>query len=80
MLSDKELIKFTDRMLKEKPEVFEALLEFERTGRVPKFTYKKRYNFTLNPDLFNKFRTYCEKKGIKMSTRVEQHIKEDLGN
>ena len=80
MLSGKELIKFTDKMLKEQPEIFEALLEFEKTGRVPKFTYKKRYNFTLNPELINKFRGYCEKKGIKMSTRIEQHIKEDIGN
>jgi len=78
MLSDKELIKFTDKILKEKPEVFEALIEFERTGRVPKFTYKKRYNFTLDPELFNKFRVFCEKKGIKMSTRIEYHIREDI--
>ena len=42
MLSDKGLIEHTRRLLKEQPEIFEALLEFERTKRVPKFTYKKR--------------------------------------
>ncbi|MBI2672564.1 hypothetical protein HYX16_06540 [Candidatus Woesearchaeota archaeon] len=78
MLSGKEMIKFTDRLLKENPEVFEALIEFEKTGRVPKFTYKKRYNFTIDPELVNKFRVFCEKKGIKMSTRIEQHIREDI--
>lgn len=78
MLSDKELIKFTDKLLREQPEIFESLLEFERTGRVPKFTYKRRYNFTINPALFNKFKNFCEKKGIKMSTRIEQHLKEDV--
>ena len=78
MLSDEELIKTTERLLKEQPEIFDALLEFERTKRVPKFTYKKRVNFTLDPILFNKFRLYCEKLGIKMSTRIEQHIKEDI--
>lgn len=40
MLSGKELIKTTDRLIKEQPEIFEALLEFERTGKVPKFKSK----------------------------------------
>jgi len=78
MLSDKKLIEHTKKMIKEQPEIFEALLEFERTKRVPKFTYKKRYNFTIEPGLFNKFRSFCEKKNIKMSARIEQHIKEDV--
>lgn len=80
MLSDEGLIKNTERLLKEQPEIFEALLEFERTKKVPKFTYKKRVNFTLNPELFRKFRDSCEKKGIKMSTRIEQLMREDVNN
>ena len=78
MLSDKGLIKTTERLLREQPEIFEALLEFERTKRVPKFTYKRRFNFTLDPTLMKNFKAYCEKKGIKMSTRIEQHIREEL--
>ena len=78
MLSDKGLIKFTDKLLREQPEIFESLLEFEKTGRVPKFTYKRRYNFTLDPNIFKKFKEYCEKKGIKMSTKIEQYIKENI--
>lgn len=78
MLSGKELIKTTEKLIKEQPEIFDALLEFERTKRLPKFTYKKRVNFTLDPIIFNKFRAYCEKRGIKMSTRIEQHIREDI--
>ena len=49
MLSDKWLINNTERLLREQPEIFAALLEFERIKRVPKFTYKKRVNFTLDP-------------------------------
>ena len=79
-ISDKEFISLTNKIIKEKPEVFEALLEFERTKRVPKFTYKKRYNFTLDPELIKKFKKYCEEKGIKMSTRIEQHLREDINN
>ena len=78
MLSDKELIKTTERLLKEQPEIFEALMEFERIKRIPKFTYKRWFNFTLDPLLMGKFKTYCEKKGIKMSNRLEQHIREDI--
>ncbi len=80
MLSGKGLLETGKRLLKEQPEIFDALLEFERTKRVLKFTYKKRFNFTLDPLLVNKFRTFCEKKGFKMSTRLEQHIREDLKN
>ncbi len=78
MLSDKGLIETTRRLVKEQPEIFEALLEFEKTGRVPKFTYKRRYNFTLDPILFNKFRMFCEKKGVKMSNEVEGLIKKEI--
>lgn len=78
MLSDKEFVLLANKIIKEKPEVFEALLEFERTKKIPKFTYKRRYNFTLDPELFKKFKNYCEKKGIKMSTRIEQHLMEDI--
>ena len=77
-LSGKKLIETTDRIIKEHPEIFNALLEFEKTGKVPKFDYRGLYNFTLDPVLFNKFRTYCGKNGIKMSTRIEQHIREDI--
>ncbi|MDP4012437.1 MAG: hypothetical protein Q8R00_02420 [Candidatus Nanoarchaeia archaeon] len=79
MLSDEEMLKTTERLLREQPEIFDALLEFERTKKVPKFTYKKRFNFTLDPLLINKFKVFCEKKGIKMSTRIEQYIREDIG-
>ncbi len=78
MPSGESLVETGKRLLREQPEIFEALMEFERTKRVPKFTYKKRYNFTLDPLLVNKFRTYCEKNGIKMSTRLEQHIRKDI--
>ena len=78
MLSDKGLIETTERLIREQPEVFDALLEFERIKRVPKFTYKKRVNFTLDPELFKKFNSYCEKKGIKMSTKIEQLIRKEI--
>ncbi|MBI5871473.1 hypothetical protein HZB88_00095 [archaeon] len=77
-LSDKGLIKTTERLLREQPEIFDALLEFEKTKKVPKFVYKKRVNFTIDSVLFKKFRDFCEKKGLKMSTRIEQLIGKEV--
>ena len=41
MLSDKEVISLANKIIKEKPEVFGALLEFEKTGKLLKFKCKK---------------------------------------
>ncbi len=80
MLSDKGLIETTERLLVEQPEIFDALMEFERIKKIPKFTYKKRVNFTLDPEIFRKFRKACDENGIKMSTKIEQLIREYLKN
>lgn len=80
MLSGKKILKTAKRIIKENPEYFEALLEFEKTKKLPKFTYKKRANFTIDADLLRKFRNYCKKKGYKMSTKIEQYIIKELSN
>ena len=77
-LSGKELIKNTDKLIKEQPEIFEALLEAERTGRVPKFTHKKRIDITIDSETLRKFREFCRKKGYKLSTRIEKLVIQDL--
>ncbi|MEK6861073.1 MAG: hypothetical protein AABY07_03815 [Nanoarchaeota archaeon] len=42
MVSGKELVRLAKEAIKEHPEMFEALLEFERTGKLPKPNYKIR--------------------------------------
>ena len=74
MLSNKGLLETTERVMKEHPEVFEALMEFERTGKLPKLKYKERVNFTIDAELMRNFRSYCNKKGYKMSTLLESLI------
>ena len=78
MLSDKGFIKHTEKMLKENPEIFEALVEFEETGKLPKFNYKQRANFTIDANLLRRFRLYCMKYGYKMSTLIEKDIRKRL--
>ncbi|MEK6935133.1 MAG: hypothetical protein AABW46_04605 [Nanoarchaeota archaeon] len=72
MLSDKVMLEKARKAIKERPELFEAMLEFERTGKLPKLTYKKRANFTIDEDILRKFRNYCKDKGYNMSAKIEQ--------
>jgi len=78
MLSGNEFVKLADKVIEKHPEAFEAMMEFERTKKLPKLKYKERVNFTIDSDLFKKFRRYCEEKGMKMSNEVEKLIKEDI--
>jgi len=78
MPSGKELVKLAKEAIREHPEAFEALMEFERTGKLPKLTYKVRANFTLDSTLLKKFRLHCKKQGKKMSAVLEKHIEEEL--
>lgn len=76
---DKKFIETAKRIIKENPEVFEALLEFERTKKLPKLTRKERINITIDSNLLKKFRDYCRKNNKVISRTIEQHIKEELG-
>ena len=78
MLSDKNVLKLADKVISKYPEIFSALEEYDRTRRLPKMKYKKRVNFTLDQELFREFRKVCEKKGIKMSTKIENLIKKEV--
>lgn len=64
--------------IKEYPRVFSALEEFERTKRIPKFTYRKRIDVTIDEHLLKKFKQYCQTRGLNMSRTIEKHIKEEL--
>ena len=77
MSSNKVLSKI-DRIIKENPRAFEALLEFEKTGKLPKTVYRDRINLTINSSLLKEFRKYCQERGYNMSRLIEKHIKEEL--
>ena len=77
MSSNKVLSKI-DRIIKENPRAFESLLEFEKTGKLPKTVYRDRINLTINSSLLKEFRKYCQERGYNMSRLIEKHIKEEL--
>ena len=59
-------------------DVIAVFEELDRTGKFKKRTYKIRVSFTLDEELFNKFRAYCKKNGINMSGRIESYIREEV--
>lgn len=73
-----DVVEIGRKVIRENPELFEALLRYERTKKIPKLNYKTRANFTLDSDIFRKFRNYCNDKGLSMSRIVEKHIKDEV--
>lgn len=73
-----KLVRYAKEAVKEHPEVFEALLEYERTGKLPKPNPKERANFTIDAKLLRAYRSYCRKHGYTMSARIEKSIEQEL--
>lgn len=67
------------KAIREHPQVFEALAEYDRTRKLPKTTYRERINFTIDANVLRKFRKYAKEKGLDMSRVIEKHIKEEIG-
>ena len=80
MLSGKEFVELARKKIRENPEVFDALLELERTGKVPKFTKKERVDVTIDSEILRKFRTYCEKNKLKISNLIEKLMEKQINN
>ena len=78
MSYDSPIVQIAKKIVKENPEYFEALVEFERTKKLPKLSYKQRANFTIDSELLRKFRIYCQKHSYKMSTKLEELIRKEL--
>lgn len=78
MSSDSPIVKIAKKLVKEHPDYFEALVEFERTKKLPKLSYKQRANFTLDAELLRRFRIYCQQHGYKMSSKLEECIRKEL--
>tara|TARA_Y100000310_G_C20522556_1_gene734395 strand:+ start:38 stop:277 length:240 start_codon:yes stop_codon:yes gene_type:complete len=77
-MQSSELVKQAKYAVKEHPELFEALMEYERTGKLPKPNPKERANFTIDSKLLRKYREYCKKHCYKMSSRIEKFIERDI--
>jgi len=74
----KNIVKKAKAVIKKNPEMFAALEEYDRTGKLVKLSYKDRANFTIDAELLRKFRGYCRKNGFSMSAKIEQHIQQEI--
>lgn len=41
---------------------------------------KLKVSMTIDEDIFNAFRSYCQNNGMKISTKVEQLMRENVKN
>lgn len=75
-MQSNKILKIARNVVKKNPEVFDTLLEFERTKKIKT---KTRLNFTIDKSVASKFRKFCRDKGYNMSAKIEQMMKEIVG-
>ncbi len=75
----KSLGKVMLETIRKNPGVFDALLEFERTKKLPKTVYKERLDITIDSNLLREFRHFCKENGLSMSRLIALCIREELG-
>ena len=80
MLCSKDFKKELEKTFVKYSDVLDALDKFESSGRTPRISSKKRFNFTLDNDAMKKFRLYCHKNNFKMSSVIENMIKDKINN
>lgn len=61
-------------------DLFGALAEYDRTGKFPKLSYKKRIDITIDAKLLRKLKEYCKAEGLKLSQFMEKAAKKELEN
>ena len=72
-------LQYALKAIKQHPQVFEALAEYDRTRKIPKTTYRQRINLTVDTNLLQRFKRYAHKNGLNMSRIIEKYIKTELG-
>lgn len=74
MRSKRDILYFAKKAARENPEVAEALMAFERTGKVPKTTYRKRIDVTLDEGVVRRLRSRSEATGVSVSRLIEKAV------
>jgi|SRR3972149_3654374 len=77
MESGNETVNKAKKIIAEYPEVFQALLDFETTKKIPKLYRKKRLNITIDENLLRKFKERAKNKGINISRFIERKMIEE---
>jgi len=59
-------------------ELFDALADYDRTGKLPKLAYKKRIDITIDAKLLRRLKEYCYMHNLKLSQYIETGVRERL--
>ncbi|MBI2671236.1 hypothetical protein HYX18_04650 [Candidatus Woesearchaeota archaeon] len=78
-MSPNQVLRKIDKIIKENPRAFEALLEYEKTGKLPKVVYRERLNITIDSNILNRFKRYCKSHNYNMSKLIESYMKKEIG-
>lgn len=78
-MSSNQVLQKIDKIIKENPRAFDALMEFEKTGKLPKTVYRQRINLTIDSNILSNFKKYCKSNNYNMSRLIEGYIKKELG-
>lgn len=76
-MASSKLIRITKAIVKRDKEVFDALIDFEKTGKI---RTKTRLNFTIDKGIARRFRSYCRDHGYNMSAKIEEMIRNSLND
>jgi hypothetical protein len=75
-MQSNKFLKIAKNIAEKDKAVFDALLEFEKTGKI---RTKSRLNFTIDKGAAQKFRKYCREHGYNMSAKIEEAIRKIIG-
>ncbi|MBN1543895.1 hypothetical protein JW898_00355 [Candidatus Woesearchaeota archaeon] len=67
-------------VIRKYPEVFESLLEFERTKKLPKLYRRTRLNITIDENTLREFKSFCRRQNINMSRLLERKMIEVISS
>jgi len=66
------------RVIRKYPEVFQSLLDYETTKKIPKLYRRMRLNITIDENILRDFKAYCRKNNINMSRFLESRMREAI--
>ena len=72
-MSSSKLLKIAKKTVKNNPELFDNLMEFEKTKKI---RTKAKLNFTIDKSIASKFKKFCREKGYNMSAKIEKAMEE----
>ena len=75
---ESEFLKSGLKFIHENPDLFDALMEYEKTHKIPKLNRRKHIDLTIDEEVLKRFKAYCGKNGYNMSRLIEKKMVEEL--